>query len=148
MSHLLMFRFSTGNRLVHNNLMDDFFWDNWCFEIYKARHKLREITGWNMNNNSYNKKDIVGNIIKFYDDIYRDAVKYYLVEADTYPDLKYGTSYFPKECPWSLQDLIRAPYRNLLKMIHDPKDDEDSARLLSRCKYIDEFARERREEEG
>lgn len=90
-----------------------------------------------MKNNSYGKEDIVKYIVDSYDEIYRSIVEDYMQEAGKDSDLIYGKKHCPKTCPWNLQDLIRAPYQDLIKIIHDPINDRDAARLIKKCKFIE-----------
>lgn len=130
MHHLLKFRFSTSSRALKN----------WYRTIKNSRDELIINTGWRIKNDSYDKT-IVKRVIEIYDDIYDDSVILYKEDASKYPDLGSGLEHIPEKCPWTLRDLVRISYSELLAAI-SPFKDEDAKLLTTRINSINEFASE------
>lgn len=108
--HLFKAKYSTIDRLK-----DD--WKDESDEIYRSA--VIDITGW------YSDKDINNTVINHLrntlQSIYNTGIKMYNNSAKKYPDLIPGQKMIPKECPWTLDELMEDLIDDLLDKLPDKK---------------------------
>lgn len=109
MEHLLKLKYCTNDR---NNAQ-------WLNTIRtKRRDTMNEVNWMSKNNRDTNLcKFIINNL----QDFYETSVEYYKDDANEYPDLIPGQKMIPKECPWTLDELMEDSIDNLLDKLPDKK---------------------------
>lgn len=105
MEHLLKLKYSTSTRFIRK----------WINEIETGfRRIVQDRSGW------YTKKsktNVIKDLREGIQDIYDYGITFYIKDAKKFDNLKDGIKLIPKECPWTLDELMELDIDELLKKL-------------------------------
>lgn len=105
MEHLLKLKYSTSTRFIRK----------WTNEIETGfRRIVQDRSGW------YTKKsktNVIKDLREGIQDIYDYGITFYIKDAKKFDNLKDGIKLIPKECPWTLDELMELDIDELLKKL-------------------------------
>lgn len=105
MEHLLKLKYSTSTMFIRK----------WTHEIeYTFRRTVQDRSGW------YTKKpntNVIKDLREGIQDIYDYGITFYMKDAKKFDDLKDGIKLIPKECPWTLDELMELDIDGLLEKL-------------------------------
>lgn len=105
MEHLLKLKYSTSTRFIRK----------WTNEIETGfRRIVQDRSGW------YTKKsktNVIKDLREGIQDIYDYGITFYIKDAKKFDNLKDGIKLIPKECPWTLDELMELDIDELLEKL-------------------------------
>ena len=105
MEHLLKLKYSTSTRFIRK----------WINEIETGfRRIVQDRSGW------YTKKsktNVIKDLREGIQDIYDYGITFYIKDAKKFDNLKDGIKLIPKECPWTLDELMELDIDELLEKL-------------------------------
>lgn len=105
MEHLLKLKYSTSTRFIRK----------WTNEIETGfRRIVQDRSGW------YTKKsktNVIKDLREGIQDIYDYGITFYMKDAKKFDNLKDGIKLIPKECPWTLDELMELDIDGLLEKL-------------------------------
>jgi hypothetical protein len=105
MEHLLKLKYSTSTRFIRK----------WTNEIETGfRRIVQDRSGW------YTKKsktNVIKDLREGMQDIYDYGITFYIKDAKKFDNLKDGIKLIPKECPWTLDELMELDIDELLEKL-------------------------------
>ena len=105
MEHLLKLKYSTSTRFIRK----------WTNEIETGfRRIVQDRSGW------YTKKsktNVIKDLREGIQDIYDYGITFYIKDAKKFDNLKDGIKLIPKECPWTLDELMELDIDGLIEKL-------------------------------
>lgn len=126
--HLLKIKYCTNNRNYHK----------WIeFELSPWINKVIDVLDYR--NSKENNKVLVKEMRESMDKFYSNGIKNYDKDSKIFTDLLENRKFIPKECMFTLDDLLTLPLTDLLNKLPDPDDLTTQIQLYPFCKYYQEY---------
>lgn len=107
MEHILMLKYSVANCG----------YNGWLETYRRTKNEIIGISEWRT---EHPNRDLISYMKEQLSEWYKYAVRAYIHASKEYYSLKPNMDYIPKECPWTLEDLVGGMLSEPLNMLPDP----------------------------